>query len=159
MGSLALARSDAYRTGALNKPVKTEPLPVGFYWIDVIDSEENDANIATFYDWLTLHANTVVLVREEQHNMSKDWNIFETDPKRVWALFEVKSPTRWDQQLSLGWPNEGTADMVEGDTIQRPDPEPTIFDSEFEWPTWLKYTVYGIGGLAAVAVVYSVVRK
>lgn len=143
------------RTGALNQPVKTEPLPAGVYWIDVI----HDTNIATFRDWLTLNEGKAVLLREEEYNASADWNVFETDPHRFWFLFEVLVPTRWDQQVSLGWPNEGHRNMVSGDTIQKPDPPPTVFDDEFEWPSWLKWTVGGVVVVAGGALIISLVRK
>lgn len=154
-----IAERALVRTGALNEAVKTEPLPVGYYWIDVFDDSQNSANIATFHDWIELHHETVSLEAEEEYNASADWNIFETEPHRIWALFQVKSPTRWDQSLSLGWPNEAHKGMVSGDTIQKPDPEPTIFDEGFEWPTWLKWTVGGVVVVAGGALIISVIRR
>lgn len=155
-----IAERTLARTGALNDAVKIDPLPPGVYWADVIDRVSGDANIATFQDWLTLHADTVTVIRESEHNTSADWNVFENDPHRLWVLFEVKAPTSWDgQQLGIGWPNEGHKDMVEGDTIQRPPPEPTIFDEGFEWPSWLKWTVGGVVVVAGGALVLSLVRR
>lgn len=147
------------RTGALNQSVKTEPLPAGVYWIDVYDNDANDANIATFHDWLTLHADSVELLREEEYNASAGWNIFETEPHRIWALFRVNSPTRWDQSQSLGWPSEGTAEMTSGDTIQKPKVEqpcnPLIEDCEA--PSWVPWAVGG-GVVVLGLIVWASIR-
>jgi hypothetical protein len=155
MGAIA----DYYRTGALNQAVKDDPLPVGVYWIDVIGATfgggiggvgQNDANIDTFRDWLTLNSETVELLREEEYNPTAIWNSQEPDPHRFWFLFEVKAPTVWGQALSLGWPSEGTKNMVSADTIDKPDPE------EVSLPGWANWAIGGgvivIGLLAIVAV-------
>lgn len=162
MGAIA----DYYRTGALNQQVKDDPLPPGFYWIDVIGATfgggingvgQNDANINTFRDWLTLNAETTTLIREEEYNESAEWNYFEDDPHRVWFLFEVKAPTEWGaaMSMSLGWPSEGRKNFTSEDTIQKPDPPPTIFDDDFETPSWVGWAVGGgvvvIGLLAITA--------
>lgn len=150
-----LATVGQHRTGEINREVKDDPLPVGVYWIDVFDDSQNTADIATFHDWLALNETTVRLIREEHYNASADWNIFETEPHRIWALFEVTAPTLWGQGPSLGFPSEGRADMVSGDTIQKPDPPKTIFDDEFEWPAWTGWAVGGgvvvLGLVALVA--------
>lgn len=157
-----IAERTLARTGALNDAVKVDPLPAGVYWADVIDRTSDDANIATFQDWLTLHADTVRVIRENEYNKSSTLPVYNpwAEPHRFWYLFEVMSPTSWDGQfLNIGYPNEGHKDMVEGDTIQRPDPEPTIFDKEFEWPSWLKWTVGGVVVVAGGALVLSLVRR
>lgn len=155
------------RTGKLNQPVKTEPLPPGVYWIDVYDTEENDANIATFHDWIELNKATVRVLRTEVHDTGETW--FQEFPwagvlslllaKKIvgiWTLFEVTAPTNWFQQLSLGWPNEGQKGQNARDTIQAPDPEPTIFDKEWgSESTWIPWAVGGgvvvLGLMAIVA--------
>lgn len=155
MGAIA----DRYRTAALNDAVKTEPLPPGVYWADVIDRVSGDANIATFQDWLNLHTGSVVVIRANEYNKSSTLPVYNpfAEPHRFWYLFEVKAPTSWDGlELSIGWPNEGHKDMVEGDTIQRPDPPPTIFDDEFETPGWVNWAIGGtvvVGGLLVLLAV------
>jgi len=157
-----IAEQTLVRTGALNQPVKTNPLPVGWYWIDVFDTEENNANVATFRDWAELNKNTVVIRRTEVHEpgMPSIWTaipwagilsllLTDTPPSGIWALFEVTAPTEWDLQISLGWPNEATPEMTAADTIQRPPPE------DVEWPWWGKWAVGGgvvfVGLVAIVA--------
>lgn len=158
MGVIAQRAMIGIRTGALNQEVRVEPLPVGVYWIDVYDDSTNNSNIATFRDWLTLHIDTVDLLREEEYNASAGWNIFETDPHRFWFLFSVKSPTRWDNGPSLGYPSEGEKGMVSGDTIQKPDPPATIFDDEFEFPTWIKWSLIAGGVIIVGGIAYSIIK-
>jgi hypothetical protein len=138
------------------------------YWIDVIGATfgggingvgQNDANIATFRDWLTLNETTVELIREEEFNPTAIWNVHEDGPHRFWFLFRVNAPTVWGQELSLGWPSEGSAEMVSADTIQKPDPPPTIFDEEFEFPSWMKWTVVGVAMVAGGALIVATVRR
>lgn len=158
----ALVRTGAViaETTGMNRPVKEDPLPAGVYWADIIDHKSGDANIVTFRDWLTLHVDTVELLREEEHNATADWNVFETEPHRLWVLFRVKSPTSWDgQELGTGWPNTAHENMVEGDTIDAPDPPPTIFDEGFEFPTWMKWTVIGVGVVGAGVLALALIRR
>lgn len=152
---MGLLAESQYSTGALNQPVKTEPLPVGVYWIDVYDTETNNANIATFHNWTELHKDTVQILRTEMHDTSRPWweefpwagvlsEVLKSKyPIGIWALFEVKQPTRWDQSESLGWPNEATPDMTASDTIQKPDPPKGPFDDGYEWPSWTPWAISG----------------
>lgn len=163
MGLLA----EAYRTGALNQPVKDEPLPPGYYWIDIFDSDERPASIATFNDWVQLHADTVVVRRTEDYEVTGEgwvppfWNPdiqypWTNTTKGEWVLFEVLAPTTWMLEIQLGWPNEGQANMTSQDTIQRPDPPKGPFDEGYEWPAWAPWAIGGgivlLGGLLILAV-------
>lgn len=99
------------------------PLPVGDYWIDVIDRPEQE----DFAAWAFENQSRIkVLVVEEFEAVSwPDCPITEGEcsPPRTWVKFRVLTPVEWNA-VKLGFPNiisEGEAVETSADTAQLPD--------------------------------------
>ncbi len=91
----------------VGKLERSNPLPAGTYWIDVIDVP----NQVAFAAW-TLENTGKVKVIKTEHFPANDWptcsNLDPTTggcwPSRDWAKFEVLSPVPWNAVM-LGFPN------------------------------------------------------
>lgn len=102
---------------------RSSPLPVGEYWIDVIDEPEQ----ADFAAWLFEHQSKLKIVAVEEFEAVSwpDCPITEGDcsPPRTWVKFQVLSPVPWDA-VKLGFPNiisEGENINSSADTASVPD--------------------------------------
>lgn len=109
--------------GALQRQ---DPLPIGTYWIDVIDTQHQQ----DFAAWLVLNAKTVKVLNSE-HFPENDWpDCSSLDPttggcwpSRDWVKFEVSAPTKWDA-VEFGFPNIiKPSEKIEtsADTASNPD--------------------------------------
>ncbi len=89
---------------------RQNPLPAGRYWVDVFQPDAD-----TFGAWLSSNKATVT-VRATEH--------YDTTPPGDWYLFEVTVPTPWH---GPGFPTVADSSVTSaGDTVQRPDPVPSI---------------------------------
>jgi len=146
-------------TGALasNKAVKTDPLPPGRYWIDLYGDDK-----PAFDMWYAYHAETVKIEKTE-HYAKGGWDplginpLVKEKPEGDWIVFTVSEPTKWGMQKQIGYPNVAGPDIQSAsDTIQRPAPEPSIFDGigGGQWPSWVPWVagaVIVVGGVALFA--------
>ena len=145
------------------------PLPAGRYWIDLIGAER----IAKFGGGVKglneAHPGLVRIISATRHleNEARDYaespdltgvlvalwetvvgNVQDT-PERDWVLFQTTAPAIWDFK-EMGVPTVAGADVKsEGDTVQRPEPEPDITDKILDWE-------HGIGGTVGKVVLGSV---
>lgn len=106
--------------GALER---SNPLPPGTYWIDVIDEPHQ----IEFAAWAFENSAKVQIIATEffQAVSWPDCPITEGDcsPSRVWAKFEVSEPVAWNAVV-LGFPNiigEGEQINSSADTATVPD--------------------------------------
>lgn len=103
---------------------RRNPLPVGRYWVDIIDSPRNPGARLAFRAWLAAAGRAVVVVKEEHfarltHGRDRDW-----------YLFDVRDPIAWPRDKGFGFPNvvqSPTAPNAapvtsSADTAQRPPP-------------------------------------
>jgi len=124
---------------------RRNPLPVGRYWIDIFDSQEN-----AFRAWLNEHKGSVRVITTESYPSST----FGGYEGRVWRLFEVTAPVSWN---GPGFPTIAEA-HVKGsdDTAQRPPKEKDPLDrlGEIEVPvSGLRTVSWVLGGVVLVAAV------
>jgi hypothetical protein len=111
----AIAQRLANRTGAL---VRTDPLPVGRYWIDIF--RDNPANLSVWEVWLANYqASGNVVVTKTESRVADSGG-----PARDWYVFEVRKPTGWGIAQYVGWPNTAPSGIqTSDDTVQKPPPE------------------------------------
>lgn len=108
---------------AIGKLQRQMPLPEGTYWIDVIDTDNQQA----FSDWVQSAQSTVKLLATEHFDAVRwpDCPITEGEcsPSRDWHKFEVIHPTVWDA-VKFGYPNiiaVGEKVETSADTTSEPD--------------------------------------
>lgn len=107
---------------------RTNPLPVGKYWVDVFAPQE-----ATFQSWLQKNKANIIVTSTESFDAVGDY------PSRNWRLFEVNAPVMWE---GPGFPTiAGPNVKSSSDTSDRPAPEPDAIDK-----------LKGLGGDAASSV-------
>ena len=126
------------RTGMkTGKLVKQNPLPPGRYWIDVFPD-----GIPAWVGWSGGNLATVSVEKTEFYKGTSKirealgwiypW-VPGTDPvipDRAWIIFNVSSPTLWDENVSsaIGWPNTAPKNVnTSDDTVQKPEPK-GLFD-------------------------------
>lgn len=90
---------------------RSDPVPVGRYWIDAINAEA----ILTFDAWCIFNSGSVKVIKKEEFPAAGGVNLnpFDDDPMtfgapgRNWYLFDVTKPTpRWKTPTKgLGLPN------------------------------------------------------
>lgn len=102
---------------------RTSPLPVGDYWIDVIDEPEQE----DFAAWAFESQGKIGILAIEQYEAVSwpDCPITEGEcsPPRTWVKFRVLTPVPWDA-IKLGFPNiirEGEMVNTSADTASVPD--------------------------------------
>lgn len=149
MGLLAEQR---YSTGRL---VRTEPLPIGRYWIDIF--HEPIANKSIFDTWLIngKAAGAVIIERTESRGAD------DGGPARDWYIFQIVKPWGWGIAEWVGWPNDAPANIqTSDDTVQKPPPEPGPFDvgGLFGSGGQLSWVPYVAGGAVLVAGIWGVAR-
>jgi hypothetical protein len=126
---------------------RRNPLPKGVYWQDFFNPAVGGASIAGFQQWLRTNAGTVKLRASEFHGKGVDpmqafiqgaWTLNPalaalanqlpgTGTERLWALFEVLSPTAWPA-TAFGFPTVAQITTTEADTVQKPPPETEGFE-------------------------------
>lgn len=167
---------------------RRNPLPPGVYWQDFFNPPVGGASIAAFQKWLRDNGGTVKLRASEFHGKGVDpmqafvqgaWTLNPalaaianqlpgTGTERLWALFEVLSPTPW-QATAFGYPTvapKGTG-TSEADTVQRPAPELEGFDLIGQKASELADVgagltgklLFGAGAVLAVALLVVSARK
>jgi hypothetical protein len=96
---------------------RTNPLPVGRYWIDVFG--DNRAKMST---WLSANRLTVQAVDTESFAENPG------GPARDFYIFKVTAPTAFDMK-TFGFPDiAGATVNSSADTVQEPPPEPSGTD-------------------------------
>jgi hypothetical protein len=97
--------------------VRKQPLPVGRFWINVIDDAPGGTHtnrIANWEAWAAANPQRVAIDKREA-----------TDAGATWYLFRVLKPIKFDQ-IQFGFPNDAGGDVnTAADTSQRP-PVPTV---------------------------------
>jgi hypothetical protein len=91
--------------------VRSDPIPPGFYWLDLIGDAGRDA----FNEWIELWQGAAMAreIRRSEYS------------QRDWVLFEVRLPVRRWTSRALGLPTvapKGAA-TLEADTERAPQPE------------------------------------
>lgn len=162
---IRMAKLDArYQTGAL---VRTNPLPVGRYWIDIFPD-----GIADWVGWSGGNLATVSVEKTELYEGTSKiaewlgwiypWVPTPTNPDktvlpdRVWVIFNVSAPTEWTIAGSVGWPSTAPKGVIEtsDDTVQKPDP----YAEQEDRLKWIKYSAYGLVGVVGLLAVAKLVR-
>jgi hypothetical protein len=96
---------------------RTNPLPVGKYWVDVFWSKKN-----AFSGWLEKNKAALRVLNSEEY----PGNIDAGYEARTWYLFQVLSPVQWE---GPGLPTVAGADVTTSDdTAQKPPPEKDVLD-------------------------------
>jgi hypothetical protein len=122
---------------------RTNPLPVGKYWVDVFEPQES-----AFLDWLRRNKTNVAVTSTESFDAAGDY------PARVWRLFEVNAPVPWEGPglPTIAGPNVKSS----ADTSDRPPPTKDPLDKLSDYGTNVEKTAKTIlwvaGGVAAVVV-------
>lgn len=115
---------------------RRNPLPVGRYWIDIIDEPGAKSSRIFFFDsWLIRNSTAVKVLKKEELGTTL-WSLDYSGIRRNWYLFEVLSPVDWPRDKGFGFPSivkspqapNAPAVTSSTDTAQRP-PEPTWQDS------------------------------
>lgn len=107
---------------------RRNPLPVGRYWIDVVQSKQE-----AFDAWLTANRGKVGIRVSEGKA--------DSDPPHTWILFDVKTPVTWNTQF--GYPTIAEGEQSQEDTASRPPPEPS-----FDWGIFTGVAAAGLAPLA-----------
>lgn len=115
---------------------RRNPLPVGRYWVDIVEPKTGGV-LLKFDAWLARNSSKVKVVKREQKGTTL-WSLDTSGKRYDWVLFDVLSPVEWPRTSGFGLPTivqsptAPTAAPVtsSADTVQRP-PEPTI-SSVFE---------------------------
>lgn len=160
--------------------VRTNPLPKGRYWIDLIGPDHiaafeggvkglNEAHPGLIHVLSTTHH--AKDENQEQNQTGRSWLMVVLDsagalvwgegqptPERDWALFEVTAPAIWDFE-AIGTPTIAAPTITsEGDTVQRPDPEKDPLDKlNVDLGNIGKAVAVGIGAMAGLALLVVVV--
>lgn len=101
---------------------RTNPLPPGIYWTDLIGNE----SIQLFAAWVALHTPFVQILNHEEFPALSfpDCPIDEDcGPARAWVKFQVVIATEWDS-TKLGFPTvvePGEVINSASDTVTKPD--------------------------------------
>jgi hypothetical protein len=126
--------------------MRTNPLPVGKYWVDVFTPQE-----AAFQNWLQRNKANVAVTTTESFDPVGDF------PGRVWRLFDVRAPVTWE---GPGFPSiAGPGVTSSADTSDRPAPEKDPTDKLADYMKQLadeaekaKKTIFWVGAAAVVLV-------
>lgn len=148
----AIAQRVRARTAAL---VRTEPLPVGRYWIDVF--VEPFANRSIWDVWLQNALMTdSVHVEVTEHRPADSGG-----PARDFFIFRVKKPLGWMIAEYVGWPNTAPSGIKSSDdTVQKPPPEPGLLDTlrKDGLPGWVPWAVGGTIAVVGLVALSKLVR-
>lgn len=119
---------------------REDPIPPGIYWIDSVEPAAFGAD-----EEEVQHARELYMRRLDSQNPGA-YRIIRTvahddgQYDRDWILFQVTAPIpRWPSNAHWGLPTVAPngANTQEGDTVQRPPPEPGLFEDEtLGIPTW-----------------------
>ena len=100
--------------------VRENPLPVGRYWLDLIGDSKRVSFEGGVKGLNEAHPGLVHVISTAHHNAGEDGN----EQPRDWVLFATTAPAIWDFE-AIGTPTVAAPSvMSEGDTVQRPPPEP-----------------------------------
>jgi hypothetical protein len=135
-------------------------LPVGRYWIDIIDPPNTlHPRIVGFEGWLDVNglAGKTKLLRREELG-STLWSLDYSGTRRNWYLFEVFEPVEFPHDRGWGYPSivqsptAPNAPVVtsSADTLTRPPPQ-TASDALSE----LFSDAKGIVGIALLAYLFT----
>ena len=153
------------RAGLLEKH---NPLPVGRYWVDVIDFDK----IAEFDQWLQLREGEVIVERREKYPPSVGGvpikppfiipqfpSSTEYQPPRDWILFKVLTPVTW-LAVEFGWPTIAPKSIqTSEDTVKKPNPNDILTEPFDNLPTGIKIGLVGGGVLLAAVIAAYVLRS
>lgn len=116
-------RSQPARPVVVGKLIRTSPVPIGTYWIDVIDTQ----NEADFAAWLLTNQDKVKVLHTEHFDAVNwpDCPITEGEcwPSRDWYKFQVLQPVSWNA-VQFGFPDQiepGEVINSSQDTATEPD--------------------------------------
>ena len=122
---------------------RRNPLPVGRYWVDIIDTKSYPGASLHFTAWLVRNKGKVEVVKREEIDSVSTWDpVFHPDdgyqyaPKRLWYLFDVKLPALWEKGKGWGFPSvvkSATAPKAPdiktaSDTAKRPPDPPGLLE-------------------------------
>jgi len=93
---------------------RRNPLPPGWYWVDVPDTKRRP-----WEDWLERNADSVSVKETREVSLNQLSS----------ALFQVTSPVTWE---GPGLPTIAQEGTTLDDTVERPEPEPEIVDEILE---------------------------
>lgn len=107
---------------------RRNPLPVGRYWVDIVETRAHPGLRIAFASWIARNRSTVRVVRREQ------FGGLLTGAPRDWYLFDVAALVDWPATAGFGFPSvvrspsAPTAPEVRqaSDTVQLPPPEPSM---------------------------------
>lgn len=133
--------------------VKTEPLPIGRYWIDIFGTDD----VQTFTKWHAFNAEFVKIEKTEHYEANAESGAPEGGD---FVIFNVSQPVAWGLAPEIGWPSTaGTEVQSAKDTIDRPPPETPFWEEAGTGKIagWVPWVVGGAvlvigGGLVLVAV-------
>lgn len=143
----------------VGKLERTNPLPKGQYWIDVIGDDRSK-----FGEWQAENSGSLLILVSESFD-SVNWPdcvaesgglLGDCSPPRDWVKFEVLQPVPWDAK-ELGYPNiigEGEHVESSGDTATNPD-----FGDECDIACQAERIGWVVGGVLALGVVFMLVKR
>jgi len=133
---------------------RSDPIPVGTYWIDAFDLRP-EGNIIKFESWLKANRSTVRVLDVRKRFPSSGIDINRRT--HYWFLFEIKSPTkRWPLSVKIGVPT--VAKKGKETTIQDTAKKPEVW-SPVKAFTSFKAGFVGGGSLALLAVLFVLSKK
>lgn len=138
--------------------VKSNPVPIGRYWSDLIGLEK----MAIWNEWRnvmnTKTPGAVKVQKVESHLAEGD------QPEREWVLYETTVPTLYDH---TSWPPMNIADasvVDEASTVTKPDPEDLSIVPDFSSigksvNRGLTILAWTVGALGLGAIVFQTVKS
>jgi hypothetical protein len=141
---------------------KSNPLPPGRYWIEVLGNPERldgmGGNITTFTNWVK-NTGAVIINSELTPARPKAWG--DVEPAHLWALFELHNPTP-ALPIELGFPTIADSSVTtKADTsapksssgVSLPGPMLPSPETVKEGISMLTWVVIGVGALFVVMMV------
>lgn len=115
---------------------RRSPLPIGRYWLDVIDQPAGKMN--DFSEWALANAQKVSLETTEEKS--------DETPARLFVIFNVLEPVFFPAR-NFGFANIATPDIkTSDDTVSKPDvKEPTAADLAGGLATFGKFVLAAAG--------------
>jgi len=138
--------------------VKTEPLPVGRYWIDIFGTEDGQA----FTKWQAFNSEFVKIEKTEHYEANAEAGAPEGGD---FVIFTVSQPVAWGLASRIGWPSTAGAEVqTSQDTIQAPPPEPNFWeqvgaDGKLSVAGWVPWAIGGAVLVIGGGLVYAAVKR
>jgi hypothetical protein len=123
---------------------------------DPENPELGPSGIDVYNDWGSRNFTAVKTLKTERYAETGSGDTWQ--PPRNWVLFEVVHPVTWDVGAQIGVPTPAEGNITTSDdTVQKPPPEPGLFDSggALELPEWVPWVV---GGTVVVVGIYSLAK-